>query len=406
MPLNKRPLAFGLIGGMWGIASVAGPLLGGAFTENVTWRWCFYINLPVGALAVGIVMLVVNVSRNTAKVAEQTLMQRIARLDFYGISMFVPGIISLLLALQWGGSTYPWSNSRIIGLFVGAAAMLLIFVGVQLWRGERGTLPPFLFKQRSVLSAMCFGFSFGGGFFPLVYYLSLYFQAIQGVSAVQAGIKILPLLLATVVCSVFSGATIPKIGYYNYIFIPCMALFAIGAGMITTFDVHTPLREWFGYQVLAGLGIGVGFQTGPLVVQTVLKQDWIPVGTASVQFFQSLGGAVFIAVAQTVFQNGFISHIKEDNLGINPQIFLHAGASEVRSILKGMHREDALDAVLQAYMKGLRNTYYITLAMAICAFIAACTLEWRSIKQPVRAMEADKSEKTPEANAATGSDSV
>lgn len=330
----------------------------------------------------GIVTLVVNISRNTAKAANQSLRERLGRLDFYGMSMFIPGIICLLLALQWGGSTYAWKDSRIIGLFVGAGAMLVIFAGIQFWRGERGTLPPVLFKQRSVISAMCFGFFFGGGFFPLIYYLSLYFQAIQGVSAVQAGIKILPLLLSTVVCSVFTGATVPRIGYYNFIIIPCMVLFSVGAGMITTFDVHTPLREWFGYQVLAGLGIGVGFQVGPLVVQTVLEQDWIPVGTAGVQFFQSLGGAIFIAVAQTVFQNGFISQIQEDNIGINPRIFLNSGASEVRSILRAMRREDALDAVLRAYMKGLRNTYYISVAMAICAFFAAITLEWKSVKDP------------------------
>lgn len=209
---------------------------------------------------------------------------------------------------------------------------------------------------------------------------ALYFQAIQGVSAVQAGIKILPLLLSTVICSIFTGAIITVVGYYNYVIIPCMILFTVGAGMITTLDVDSSLGEWFGYQVLAGLGIGAGFQIGVLVIQTVLPQVWVPVGTACVQFFQAFGGAIFVAVAQTLFQNGLIDKIKSDNLGIDPTIFINSGASEIQDILKQMGRADAIDPVLEAYMIGLRNTYYISVACAGCAFLACLGLEWKSVK--------------------------
>lgn len=210
---------------------------------------------------------------------------------------------------------------------------------------------------------------------------ALYFQAIKGVSAVQAGIKILPLLLSTVLISVVSGGIISAIGYYSAVVIPCMVLYSVGTGMITTFDLHTPMKEWFGYQVLTGLGIGSGFQIGVLVVQTVLPQDWVPVGTACVQFFQALGGAIFIAVAQTVFQNGLIDKIKSDNIGIDPNIFINSGASEIKHVLEQMGHLDALDTVLEAYMKGLRNTYYISAACACCAFFCALTLQWKSVKK-------------------------
>lgn len=210
---------------------------------------------------------------------------------------------------------------------------------------------------------------------------ALYFQAIQGVSAVQAGIKILPLLLATVVASMASGALISVIGYYSAIILPSLVLFTVGSGLITTFDLDTPMREWFGYQVLAGLGIGAGFQIGVLVVQTVLPLEEVPVATAVVQFFQSFGGAIMIAVAQSLFQTGLVNGVATRVPDLDPSIFINAGADQVRSILTQMGRADVIDAVLESYMVGLRHTYYVTVACAAAAFVACLGLQWKSVKK-------------------------
>ena len=289
-------------------------------------------------------------------------------------------MVCLLLALQWGGSTYPWKSSRIIGLFVGFGLLAILFIFSQLKLGDKGTLPPRLFKNRNVAFALAFSFFFGSGFFAIIFYMAIYFQSVKGSSATHAGIQLLPLLIATVLSSIVTGGLISAIGIYTPVILFCMVLFAIGGGLITTFSITTPVGKWFGYQVLAGLGIGVGFQGGVVVVQTVLPLVDVPVATACVSFFQTLGGALFISVAQSLFQNGLLSGLEKYAPQLPADAFLHSGATAIRSILAELHQEDALDAVLQAYVDGLRHCFWITTVCAIGAFFAACGLQWRSVK--------------------------
>jgi MFS family permease len=176
LPLRQRPMAFGLIGAMWGVASVAGPLLGGVFTDHVTWRWCFWVNLPIGGAAMLAIFLFLHIQREGEGEAEGlTVLQRVLSLDLLGTAVLVPAVVCLLLALQWGGTEHAWNSSVVIGLFVGFAAMMGVFIGIQVWKGDKGTLPPRLFKNRDVLCAMLFAFFFGAAFFPLVYYLCKWF---------------------------------------------------------------------------------------------------------------------------------------------------------------------------------------------------------------------------------------
>jgi hypothetical protein len=337
-------------------------------------------SLPIGAIAVTVILFVLKIKRdnNPKKLSP---MSRIRELDLIGASILVPAVVMLLLALQWGGSTYPWNNSRIIGLFVGFGLMAILFVYSQIRLGDKGTLPPRLFKNRNVLAAVVFALFFGAGFFALIFYVAIYFQSVQGSSATYSGIQLLPLLISTVMSSMITGGLISAIGFYTPIMMFCMVLLAIGAGLITTYDITTPFSNWFGYQVLAGAGIGVGFQGGILVVQTVLPLSDVPVGTACVSFFQTLGGALFISVAQTLFQNGLISGLQEFAPDLDPAMFLHSGATAIRPLLEEIHREDLLTAVLMAYVRGLKNTFWITVACAIAAFICASSLEWRSVKK-------------------------
>ena len=171
VPLRQRPVYTGIIGSVWGLASVAGPLLGGALTDKATWRWCFYINLPIGAIT-WVVILTYFKAPNRERVASLGFLERLKKLDLIGLSVFVPAIVCLLLALQWGGSQYAWNDARIIALLTLAGVLAICFIAIQYWRGDSATLPPRIIGQRTVAFAAVFSLAMGSAFLVLVFYRS------------------------------------------------------------------------------------------------------------------------------------------------------------------------------------------------------------------------------------------
>lgn len=282
----------------------------------------------------------------------------------------------ILMALQWGGVTYPWNSGRIIGLFVGAGVILIFFAIWQWHVGEQGMFPKSIMSQRTVLwASLAASFAMGGqGILPL--WLPEWFQAIKGVSPVNSGIRLLPTMVAQIISSLVSGALITVFGYFNPWLLTGTALMSIGSGLIATFDLDTASSKWIGYQVIYGLGAGM-FQTVPLIaIQAVLDAARTPVGIATVSFFQFFGSAFYVAISQTIFNEQLVKQLAENAPNVDVAKLLAAGTANIRNAVT----PDQVHGVLQSYNTAMLDSFYLAAAICAVGFFCSFGLEWVSVK--------------------------
>ncbi|KAF2266559.1 MFS general substrate transporter [Lojkania enalia] len=392
-PMHKRPVWQSVLSGMFGIASSIGPLIGGAFTDHVTWRWCFYINLPLGFVTASIIVFFLRLAQTTNSLKDMTLFEIFWNLDPLGFVLFLPSMICLFLALQWGGTTYAWDNGRIIALFVVFGITLIAFVGVQVWLGEGATIPPRIATQRTMWSASWVSFCISGGYFLFIYFVPIYFQAVKGTTALQSGIDNIPRLLANVLTIMVSGFGVSRFGYYNPFVYASVILSSVGAGMLTTLTPDASAAEWIGYQILYGIGSGMGFQQPPNAAQAVLPIKDMPTGIAVTMFFRHFGAALFVITGNNVLNTKLFQYLSASSTpGVSAEAVVAAGATSFRNVVPSQ----SLDAVIGMYNHAVQKTFELGTIISSLAVIGAVFMEWKSMKpkkSPLKLVENGAAEK-------------
>lgn len=285
-------------------------------------------------------------------------------------------IICYILALQWGGTTRSWGDSTVIGTLVGFVLLLVAFSVNEYYMGDRALLQSSLIGNRAIMVNCSYIFFFAGSFFTLLYYLPIYFQSVDNVSASQSGINNIPLVLGISIFSIVSGALISRFGVYVPILLAGSVLATIGAGLMYTLDIGTSSSHWIGYQALAGIGIGLSIQVPIIANQSFVKMSEISSVTAITLFFQTIGGAFFVSAGQTAWANRLLSRIPVTAPGVDPKLVIATGATQLRHVFSA----EQIPGILTAYMDGLRLTFALIIALAGITLPIALAAKWRNIK--------------------------
>lgn len=247
VPLQDRPKYLGALGSVFGITSILGPILGGYLTA-VSWRWCFWINLPIGGIAITLLLLLTP-SREAPSKRSDSWKGKFLELDPVGFILIAPCLVCLLLAIEFGGVRYPWNSGTVIALFVLSGVLGAAFIASMIVRGENSTMPPRIFLQRSILSGSIASVAIGSCLIIFAFYLPIWFQAIKLKSVQSSGISLIPLLLSVVFAVIASGIFASSVGYYTPPSLLGSAILIVGAGLISTWTAYASPGIWISYQV-------------------------------------------------------------------------------------------------------------------------------------------------------------
>ncbi|KAF2809788.1 putative transporter [Mytilinidion resinicola] len=389
-PPKSRAMFTGMVMSVFSIGMVVSPIIGGALTENVSWRWCFYINLPTGAVTIAILLVFLHPPREELPVG-QSLLQKLRLLDLLGSVLFAASMVMLFLALQWGGNKYSWGSATVIGLFVGFAVVAVLFFVWEGHRGDTAMIPFSLMKRRSIYVCFFYIACLGGVIVVPTYYLPEYFQVVKGVGPTASGIRLLPFVGMQTITMITAGTLARFLKYLNPIMIFGTSVLCIASGLFTTlstFGTNAKTSHWVAFQVVQGLGTGSALQIPMILIPSILKDKPadIPLAISLILFGQFFGNAIFQAIAAAIYHNGLVKNL-QDTAGLEAvQIsqLLTAGNVEIRKVV-AQYFPDKLRVVLEAYNGAITETFWLELAGALGAFAICFGLQWvdTRVKPPV-----------------------
>jgi EmrB/QacA subfamily drug resistance transporter len=296
----------GMFGAVFGLSFIIGPFLGGFLTDNASWRWVFYVNLPVGIVALAVIGAVLpNVGRRSGSVRD---------FDFLGVALLTACLVPLLIGLTEKGQTAPngqlygWLTWQVGGLILLAAVMLLAFVLVER-RAKEPVIPLDLFTSRTPLGTYAAVFCLGFGMFTAVIYLPRFYQVVRGVSATQSGYEIWPLLVGLMGGSILAGQLISRTGRYKLLMLVSIVLLVIGGYLMTHLQPDTNNWTLWSWMLIVGAGIGPGMAAYTVVIQSVVPLRRLGVATSTLTLLRQLGGSVSLAIAGTLFNSTFTQQL-------------------------------------------------------------------------------------------------